>query len=239
MTTRRGSANEAVAEPIAPPPQRGTERTQHDWSARNRNTAMDALRYSRFVLVMKRVLPITAGLLIAAVVAYSLVPRQSEKVSLATQSWSIIKNDLTMTKPHLTGADHKGNPFVITADSAVQDPADMRRATLHAVEADITLEKNRWLNATAVGGLIDMDKGKLALSGGIAIYSDDGYELHTARANVDLKKGLFTGPTVVTGQGPMGTFRADTFDVDRATSVIQLHGHVHMIIQPPPPAHHK
>jgi len=230
VTTRRSSVGEAVAQPLSPPPK---DRGRRDWTARTRDTAMGALRYSRFVLVMKRILPVAAGLLIAAVIAYSLMPRQSEKLSIATQDLTVINNDLTMTKPRLTGTDRKGNPFVITAEAAVQDPANVRRATLKSVQADITLDKSRWLNATAARGVIDMNKGALALSGGIAVFSDDGYEIHTERSNVDLKKGLFHGPVAVTGQGPMGTFRADSFEVDKNTGQIQLHGHVHMIINPP------
>jgi lipopolysaccharide export system protein LptC len=178
------------------------------------------------------VLPLAAGLLIAAVVAYSLVPRQSERLRLQTQAVGTINNDLTMTRPKLTGTDKKGNPFVITADAAVQDPSNVRRATLKSVEADLTLDKHRWLNATAVHGFIDMDKGALALDGGIAVYSDDGYELHTARADVDLKRGLFRGPDVVTGHGPAGTLRADSFELDRATNRLVLVGHVQMSIFP-------
>ncbi len=232
MTARRNIASEAVAQPIAPPP-RERARFQRDWTARTRDTAMGALRYSRFVLVMKRVLPIAAGLLIAAVIAYSLVPRQSEKLSLATGNWTIINNDLTMTKPRLTGTDRRGNPFVVTAEAAVQDSNNVRRATLRSIQADMTLDKNRWLNATAAGGFIDMNMGTLALNGGIAIFSDDGYEVHTERADIDLKKGLFHGPVAVNGQGPTGTFRADNFDIDRDSGVLQLHGHVHMTIEPP------
>jgi lipopolysaccharide export system protein LptC len=226
--TRRSGVSEAVAQPISG----AQSRSRRDWTARTRDTALNALRYSRFVTVMKRALPIAAGGLIAAVIAYSLVPRQSDKLSLAYQSIGTINNDLTMTKPRLTGTDHNGNPFLITADAAVQDPANVRRATLKAVEADLTLDKGRWLNATAVKGFVDMDKGALALTGGIAIYSDDGYELHTARADVDLKKGIFKGPVEVTGHGPAGTLHADTFEVDRVTSQIVLQGHVQMTILP-------
>ena len=218
-----------MVEPVAR--QRAT-RTERDWTARTRDTALNALRYSRFVTVMKRVLPISAGLLIAAVMAYSLMPRQSERLKLPTQDVGEINNDLTMTKPRLTGTDKKGNPFVITADAAVQDPANVRRATLKTVEADLTLEKNRWLNATAAHGFVDMDKGSLALDGGIAVYSDDGYELHTTRADVDLKKGLFKGPETVTGHGPAGTLRADSFELDRRTNQLVLVGHVQMSIYP-------
>lgn len=232
MTTRRSSVSEAVAQPLSPPPsERGAGR--RDWTARTRDTAMGALRYSRFVQVMKRILPMAAGLLIVAVIAYSLMPRQSEKLTIATQDLAIINNDLTMTKPRLTGADRKGNPFVITAEAAVQDPANVRHATLKTVQADITLDKNRWLSATATKGFFDMDKGALALFGGISVFSDDGYELHTERTNVDLKKGLFHGPVAVTGQGPLGTFRADRYDFNKNSGQLQLQGHVHMVINPP------
>jgi lipopolysaccharide export system protein LptC len=103
---------------------------------------------------------------------------------------------------------------------------------LKKVEADLTFDKNRWMNASAMQGFVDMDKSALTLTGGIAVFSDDGYELHTERANVDLKQGIFHGPGEVTGQGPMGTLRADTFELDRATKQITLHGHVQMTIIP-------
>ena len=225
---RRTGVSEAVAQPISGAP----ARTRRDWTARTRDTALGALRYSRFVALMKRALPIAAGALIAAVIAYSLVPRQSDKLSLATQSIGTIEGDLAMLKPRLTGTDRRGHPFLITADSARQEGANIHRATLKNVEADLTLDKGRWLNATAVQGFVDMDRNWLALTGGIAVFSDDGYELHTARADVDLKQGLFKGPVEVTGQGPAGTLRADTFEVDRQTSQLVLSGHVRMTINP-------
>lgn len=233
MTTRRSGAKEAVAEPIA-----GAEsghkapRVQRDWTARSRDTALDALRYSRFVMVMKRALPIAAGLLIAVIIAFSLIPRQSDKMSIAYKTLETIDNDLTMTKPRLSGADRKGNPFVITADAAVQDKTNIRRATLKNVQADLTLDKGRWLSATAAKGLVDMDKNWLTLTGGIAVFSDDGYELHSASADVDLKKGIFRGSSEVTGHGPAGTLRADSFVVDRNSNQLMLKGHVQMTILP-------
>src|SRR4029077_7541069 len=100
----------------------------------------------------------------------------------------------------LTGSDQSGNPFVITADAAVQQGANTRKVALRQVEADLTLDKNRWLNASATHGFVDMDKSALSLTGGIAMFSDDGYELHTPPANVDLRKGIFRGPGEGTGQ---------------------------------------
>jgi lipopolysaccharide export system protein LptC len=226
--TRRSSVTQAVAQPLGGVPQR----VRRDWTARTRDTALNSLQYSQFVAVMKRALPATAAALIAVVVVFALLPRQSDKISLAYERMGKIDNDLAMLKPRLTGSDRKGNPFVITADAAIQDPHNFRRATLKQVVADFTLEKSRWLNANATRGSVDMDKGTLTLTNGISMFSDDGYELHTARANVDLRKGTFKGPGEVTGQGPAGTLRADTFELDRNTSQLVLSGHVRMTIVP-------
>jgi lipopolysaccharide export system protein LptC len=207
-----------------------SRRTSRDWTARTRDTAMNALRYSRFVTVMKRVLPIAASVLILAIIAYSLVPRQSDKLKLTSETVGTLANDLAMIKPRLTGTDKKGHPFVITADMAIQDAANRKRATLKNVQADLTMDNDRWMNATAVRGFIDMDKGTLKLDGGIAVFSDDGYEIHTARADVDLKKGTMHGPSAVNGHGPSGSFRSDTFELDRKTQQLVLDGHVQMTL---------
>ena len=96
--------------------------------------------------------------------------------------WAAIENDLTMIKPRLTGADAKGNPFVITADTAIQDAKNPKRARLRKVEADLTLDK-QWLaqrqRRQRHGG---HDAGQLELNGGIDVFSDTGYELHSQTA---------------------------------------------------------
>jgi lipopolysaccharide export system protein LptC len=228
--TRRSSVDEALAQPISNRP----VRTDRDWTARTRDTALNALRYSRFVTLMKRALPISAGVLIAIVLIYALLPRQSDKLTFAYGELGHIQGDLSMQKPRLTGTDHKGNPFVITADTATQLGRSIHRANLKNVQADFTMDKDRWVNANAATGLVDMDKGTLALGGGIAVFTDDGYEMHTQRADIDLKKGNIHGPVPVKGQGPIGTFRANTFDASRGDNQLQLHGNVYMLITPPP-----
>lgn len=203
------------------------ERT-HDWTARNRDDAVSALRYTRFVSIIKRVLLLAAIALIVAVVAYSLQPRDSDHVSMTFEKLGSIANDLAMVKPRLNGTDSEGNPFVVTADSAVQDGKNARRAVLNNVEADMTMKSGGWLNANAERGLLDADKKTVDLTGKIAVFSDSGYEIHTASAHVDLAKGEVTGNTQVTGQGPYGTLRANGFRINRKTQEVKLVGNVHM-----------
>ena len=207
-----------------------SDHTGYDWSARVRSTTSEALRYSRFVAVMKKVLSFGAFAIIAAVLAFFFVERQPHRLELAYEKLGIVKNDLAMMKPRLTGADSKGNPFVITAERGVQDAKDPKKAKLKNMEADLTLDKGNWLNARARDGMVDMNTGQLELSGGIDVFSANGYELHSATASANLKQSIIHGHETVTGQGPLGRLRADSFHADRDTGLLTLNGHVQMTL---------
>ena len=207
------------------PPGRG-----YDWSARVRTTAMEALRYSRFVTLMKRLLSLGAFLTIAAVLAFFFVQRMPRQLQMSYERLGRVENDLTMVKPRLAGADVKGNPFVITADSAVQDAHNPKKASLKNLEADLTLDKQNWVNARAHAGMVDMNTGALELRGGIDVFTATGYELHSNSASANLKQSVIHGHEPVTGQGPQGSLRADEFHADRATNLLTLSGHVQMTL---------
>ena len=202
----------------------------YDWSARVRTTALEALRYSRFVHLMKRVLSLGAFLIIAAVLSFFFVQRLPRQLQMSYERLGHIENDLTMVKPRLTGVDAKGNPFVITADTAVQDAHNAKKASLKNLEADLTLDKRNWLNARARAGMVDMATGQLELTGGIDVFTATGYELHTKSASANLKQSIIHGHEAVTGQGPQGSLRADEFHADRATNILTLSGHVQMAL---------
>jgi len=218
--TGDGAAPQTLGSQTTPP--------RRDWSARARLQVGDPQRYTRFVTIMKRALLLAALALIAAVIAYSLQPREQNRVAMTFEHMGTVANDLAMIKPRLSGTDSSGNPFVVTADAATQLGPKAHRARLKNVQADITLDKNSWLTASAESGLFDADAKTLKLTGAIAIYSDSGYELHTNGADVDLKTGVMKGPNAVTGQGPLGSLRADRFTVDRSRKQVRLIGNVKM-----------
>lgn len=235
--TRRDEVRSAVAQPLPPPPaapdragagsERGT--TGLEWASRQRLKAVDALRYSRFVSVMKGLLPIAAVLLLATVVGYALMPRSKERLIAVKQS-QLTGRDLTMTKSSFTGTDDKGNPFKVTFAELIQDPTSKthKRAELKQIDADMQFENQSWVSAQAAHGFIDADAGLLTLDGGISVFTDTGYELHTERATAYINKNIMTGDTAVEGHGPIGRFRANRFYVDRNKKVIKLSGQVRM-----------
>jgi len=202
----------------------------YDWSARIRTTASEALRYSKFVAVMKKLLSLGAFLTIAAVLAFFFVARQPRQLQLAYEKLGRVENDLAMVKPRLTGTDSKGNPFVISADIAVQDAHNTKKASLKNMEADLSLGKQGWMNARGKTGMVDMAAGRLEVTGGIDVFTDTGYELHSRSASMNLKQSVIHGHEAVTGQGPDGTLRADSFHADRLANILTLDGHVQMTL---------
>jgi len=224
-------ATPAIAQPLAPPP-KPRRRPLRDWTERQRSSAVQALRYTHFVTAMKRILPIGAIALVASVVAYSVVPRHPDRFSVAAPRTGDLSNDLTMTKPRFMGTDEKGNPFTVTAEEGIQDPKNHHRAELKQVQADMQIDMTNWLSAAAKRGFVDLDAGTLKLSGGISLFTDSGYELHTPSADVDVKKNVFEGSHGVTGHGPLGRLSADRFHFDRLKRQVKLDGHVHMIMYP-------
>ncbi len=206
-------------------------RPRYDWSARARSTVMDARRYTKFVTRMKRVTALSAFAVIFSVLGFFFVARAPRQLQFSYEKLETLKNDLAMVSPRLTGVDAKGNPFVITAKVAVQDAKNPKHATLETIEADLTTP-NGWLNARAAHGDVDMNANRLALNGGIEVFTDTGYTLHTDRAAVDLKANIVTGDREVSGQGPLGTMRADRFHYDHANGRLILEGHVRTVLDP-------
>jgi lipopolysaccharide export system protein LptC len=188
---------------------------QMDVGARTRTTVSEAKRYTQFVGVMKRVLLIAALLLLGAVLAYSLAPRRQSPVAMTFQRMGMVNNDLAMIKPKLTGSDAKGSPYLVTADEAIQDARDTKHARLKNVAADLTTKSGGWINIEAPKGYLAGDAGKIDLFGAVSVFTDTGFEAHTSLANVDYTNGIIVGPHYVYGQGPMGTFAADKFRIEK------------------------
>lgn len=204
-------------------------RPRYDWSARARSTAFDARRYTKFVTRMKRVLSLSAFAVIFTVLAFFFVARAPRQTQISYEKMGTLENDLAMVSPRLSGVDAQGNPFVITAKMAVQDAKNPKRATLDTIEADLTT-KQGWLNARAAHGDIDMNASRLVLDGGIDLFTDTGYTLHTQRATVDLKRNVMQGDQAISGQGPLGTMRADSFHYDHISGLLTLDGHVRTVL---------
>lgn len=189
--------------------------------------------YSRFVGLMKRGLPALAASLAVVVLAWPGVLTRKEGFQLSFSGLrGLGEEELTMLNPRFMGVDRKGQPFVVTADSANQDPADARRVTLERVEADITLTDGSWLSLVASRGLYVQAEQTLTLEGPINIHSDTGYELHLSHAEMALAEGAAWSDSGVEGQGPFGQLRADRMRIEDQGQRMHFEGRVRLTVLP-------
>jgi lipopolysaccharide export system protein LptC len=197
---------------------------------RQRETLDQAERYSTFVRIMKRALPLAALALAIAVLGYALQPRDTGRVAMTFEKMGTIENDLAMVNPKLTGTDDKGLPFTVTAAQAVQEGKGAERVRLEDIRAELSLEDGTLLHITAAKGLVDTRARQLDISGGIRFTTDDGFSAETEAAKADLKTGIVSGTVPVTAVSKFGHVTAKGFTFEKDTKKLQFQGNVRMLV---------
>jgi len=187
--------------------------------------------YSRFVGMMKLLLPLLGLGLVVTLVVWPNEFQKATGFHLAyVSSDSNGGVDLTMLRPRYLGTDSRNQPFVVTADSATQDPVDQRLITLIRLQADMSMADGSWFTVMADNGIYHQQKQFLRLEGAINLFSDQGYEFNARSADVNLKSGKATSSFPINGQGPFGTIRADSLAIEEFGEKLLFLGNVKMRI---------
>lgn len=197
----------------------------------DRRRGMASPRYSRFVGMMKLLLPVLALGLVIAVVIWPSEFRETAGFQLSySTSEDGGATELAMVKPRYLGTDSRNRPFIITADRATQDPKDQRLIALNRLQADMSMTNGQWFTILADTGVYHQQSQHLRLQGAINLFSDQGYEFHAQTVEIDLKNGQARSDQTVRGQGPFGTLRADRLVVEDYGRRLLFKGHVKMRI---------
>jgi lipopolysaccharide export system protein LptC len=197
-----------------------------NWAFRDRPSAEATVGYSRFVRIMKVMLPLVAFSLIVLVVVYSTMRRDNATIQITATDLKGLTNDKQLVKPKLTGTDGRGQPFTVTADAATAAPGKARNLIFQSVTADVTMQDKSWFQVDAKKGLLDGEAKTLDLTETINIYSDKGYECHTASARYDFGLGLLKGDFPIRCQGPLGIITGKKFEGLRDPGIMRFTGGV-------------
>lgn len=191
------------------------------------------------IRILKIALPCLAVLLILLAVAwprlFSTPPANAPRMTLHEMD-GLSGSDVRLVKPRYGGMDARGRPFLVTAERAVQDQANADLVRLARLQADITLTNGTWLSLSAPSGLYRIDEKLLDLSGGVDVFSDRGYELHSPDAHLDLDKSVAEGSNGVQGQGPLGHLTAARYRFEQDGQHLTLTGQVHVTYYPDAPS---
>ena len=198
-----------------------------------RRRRKDSAGYSRFVFLMKVVLPTVAVVLVGLIVVWPQLKVNDNqfKIGFARLKSSEI-GDPTLVNARFVGSDRENRPFTVTADLAKHLLDKKAKVELEMPKADMTTDNGSWLALTADTGFFDREKKTLELDGDVNLFHDSGFEFMTKSAHIDLNDGAAEGHDPVHGQGPFGTMRAQGFRLEDHGNRIFFTGKSRMVIYP-------
>lgn len=189
--------------------------------------------YSRFVTMMKFLLPVMALVLIVLVVIWPQLKLRDARFSIGFSALSIGNvDDPAMINPRFQGADKDRQTFSITADIAKNLLNADKSVELEMPKADISLDDGSWLVVTARTGVYVRQSETLTLNDSVNMFHDSGYEFRTESADIDLTRGTATGTVPIEGQGPFGNLQAEGFHLVDKGKTIYFTGKSKLTIYP-------
>lgn len=205
-------------------------------------------RRSRIVSALKLLLPAAALTVVAVVLVWPDLAPEDRKLRLAdaAQTPQMI-DQLRMANPRYVGEDEKHRPYVVTGTEAIQDSPKAPEVRLTAPKADLTQLNDSWIIVSSERGVYHRARHEMSLDGSVNLFQDDGTELHTEHADLNLKAGSAQGDVPVSGQGPAGILAGEGFELRERGRWIFLKGKSSVILRgttgkappaepaPPPP----
>lgn len=189
--------------------------------------------YSFFVGTLKVVLPAVLAAMILLILAWPRIAPEDSGFRMGIDDLGPDDADtLTMVNPRYQGRDEQNRPFTVTAQEAQQARSSPGAVALERPQADITLKDDGWLALEAREGHYQREAQHLSLSRNVSLFHDHGFEMHTEKAEIDLKAGRAESDTAVTGQGPTGTIAAEGFRVEDKGERIFFTGKSRLVFDP-------
>ena len=190
--------------------------------------------YSRFVSLMKVLLPVAALVLVALVALWPQIEDADEqfRIGFSTLKGADGVTDPSMVNARFVGTDKRNRPYSITADIAKRTSPDALNVSLEMPKADMTLKDGAWVILTADTGHYAHDAQTLDLSGNVTLIHDAGYTFTTDRARVSLDDKEARGSAPVHGHGGFGEIDGQGFVYDSENDVVRITGKSHLLLFP-------
>ncbi|WP_200293783.1 LPS export ABC transporter periplasmic protein LptC, partial [Rhodospirillum rubrum] len=159
--------------------------------------------YSRFVALMKLLLPSLAAAMLGVVLAWPQIADRTESLNLDFSALDPSAIDLkSVVNPRYLGTDSTDQPFTVTADLATEMGAGDERTRLTNPKGDLTQSSGKWLSLSSDLGYLTDQKQVVDLESGVLLYRDDGFQFQTNAARIHLDTDEAMGDQPVKGQGP-------------------------------------
>lgn len=197
--------------------------------------ARDVHRHSRFVRILRWVLPLFCLLIVGMFLFSSGILHEFFFPKPPEAQPVIAENAVEMVQPRMSGLDEKKRPYEITAKSARQDVNNPSKVTLENITGSLTLnETDGKVLLKAKSGFLDTEKSFLKLRQDIIITSKQGYTAYLISADAKLKKKHITTKDPVLIEWEDGSINANALEITDNGNVIRFYNRVKVKLRPKP-----
>lgn len=187
--------------------------------------------HDRVVQIAQVILPMGIGVLAAFLVMAPLFMGGDVSFLLDKNKVEVAKERMRTTSASYRGADANGQPFALTAGSAVQQSSAEPIVRLDDLAAGIQLQDGP-ARMKAERGRYDIEQERVMVDGPIEFNAAKGYRMDTRDVTVDLKTRQMQSAGPVTGSTPMGNFSGDRMRADLEERNVRLEGNARLRIYP-------
>ena len=196
-----------------------------------RHWAAPGSSHDRVVHWARMLLPMMIGVLTAFLVTAPVLLGGDVSFVLDKNKVEVARERMRVQSALYRGQDDKGQPFAISAGSAVQKSSSEPIVQLHQLGAQIKLSDGPAM-LQAPHGEYDMDNQQVAIDSPLQFRAANGYQLDTTAALFSLKTRKLESTGPVTGTLPQGQFSADRMTADLETRIVHLDGNTRLRIRP-------
>lgn len=185
--------------------------------------------HDRVIALLRIVLPAAIGVLVVLLALAPLTVGRDISFVLSKDRVELARERMRVSTAVYRGQDAKGQPFQLTAGSAVQVSSQDPVVRMKTLAARIQLPEGP-ANIVAGQGRYDMDSEKVAIDGPVHFRSADGYNIETRDVGIDLQTRQVASQGPVDGRMNIGTFSGDHFTADLNKRVVVLEGRARLHI---------
>ena len=143
--------------------------------------------------------------------------------------------EIRMSNPRFYGRDEKGRPYVIAASRAVRDADDPDLVLLTRPDMTLAMQGPQPGRLRGRTGVYNEASHVLVVQGDAVFEDGAGYVFRSQAARIDTLTREVEGRVAVTGDGPAGQTRAQSYFIhDRGARVVFVGDvHSHLVNEPP------
>jgi lipopolysaccharide export system protein LptC len=194
-------------------------------------------RYSRRVVLLKRLLPALGTALLLLVAAWPGLAPLWDRVRFRIPAIDLrAARELKMLHPRYAGTDRLNRPYVVTAEVGRQAPDRNDLMSLERPRGVMIVHGGAKVVLTAATGVYQSQAQLLDLFGGVTMTHQNGTRFVTRRAHADFSDNTAVGHDPIQGHGPSGDIWGQGFRLlDRGDTII-FTGQSHLVLKATKPS---